>query len=270
MEDCGRCLGEGGWADRDGYINPCVEESNRNGGMAYIQKEIKMFITEDTLLHIKCMTSKTCDREYHWDGWLDHLLRGTCKCCVPVGSSNEDSIRHERTLKSCADHKSSESCFDWEDFDPSHPNEQFYLLRHDPVLCGLIACRCLNDLEEWGVQQLNSQKSGVAMAHLYNALRQQDPPVPIWTDLESIVGRGERNIFGGKGAVTAKQYLNHLRLADGTSLRFLIPHDPSMHKRMSSRRSQRMGKGAGILSTAGVIQKSGSCLTTKPSADLVC
>ncbi|CZR62083.1 uncharacterized protein PAC_11980 [Phialocephala subalpina] len=74
--------------------------------------------------------------------------------------------------------------------------EPYYYLRRHPILCGLMKFRFSLTLNELGLAESNKWGATIASAHLYNAIRHEDPSFPKWLDMEAlIIIHSNRRIF---------------------------------------------------------------------------
>ncbi|KAK5947420.1 hypothetical protein PMZ80_001570 [Knufia obscura] len=67
------------------------------------------------------------------------------------------------------------------------PKEDFRVLRQHPILCGLMAFHVRLMMSNCGLSYMNSWGSGMFMAHLYNAVRQEKSCEVEWPDMESFM-----------------------------------------------------------------------------------
>lgn len=94
--------------------------------------------------------------------------------------------------------------------------EDFYLLRRDPIWCGLLLYKFRMIAHEGSLCRANSFSSILAVAHLYNAQKQAGLLDSEWTDMEHIMATHGTDLFVGSLPVV-KESGKNLLLALGLS-----------------------------------------------------
>lgn len=101
------------------------------------------------------------------------------------------------------------------DPDASQHIEDFYLLRRDPVWCGLLLYNFRMVAHEASVRRANSFMSILAVAHLYNAQKQARLLDREWADMEHIMATHCKDLFFDGVPPNLKKSSSHLLLAMG-------------------------------------------------------
>ena len=75
----------------------------------------------------------------------------------------------------------------------------YYLLKHNPVLCGLMVYFLNSCMREFGISLTNAYDTIFSSAHLYNAVRQIQALGAEWTDMDFLIlmHTPERMFVGG-------------------------------------------------------------------------
>jgi hypothetical protein len=101
----------------------------------------------------------------------------------------------------------------------SEEYERFYLLKRQPILCGLLAFYTTLMLKHIGVKYCNLFGTAVFPAHLYNALQQKPNPVSSWPAMESLINlHTPESVFIGGRPKTIDSCLKQIRLSFGHSV----------------------------------------------------
>lgn len=95
--------------------------------------------------------------------------------------------------------------------------EDFYLLRRDPVWCGLLLYNFRMVAHEGSLFRANSFMSILAAAHLYNAQKQARLLDREWTNMEHILAIHGKDLFVGTVPPILKESSKNLLLALGVS-----------------------------------------------------
>ena len=273
MDACEQHHDEGGWYARDGAVhgglmNKTVER------FAHLRYKMDLLVFKDSVLHIKKMCSQLPGWEYSWNGWREYLETGNCSTDLPTIPDKTQLATIEAQERAAITKRQRDEhvrLFDWFGFDPTHFEESFYLLRHDPILCGLIATRLLEEYESFGLAEINRSLAGLATAHLHHALVQQDPPAPPWIDLERLVRRTEKGLSGAEGAKTPEQYCNHYAIYFGFSLINMVPGISKMrrkHQDGGKRRDGILRPRIKFMRTAELVRSPGSNKTIASGSQL--
>ncbi|KUJ14900.1 uncharacterized protein LY89DRAFT_124635 [Mollisia scopiformis] len=95
---------------------------------------------------------------------------------------------------------------------------RFYLLKGQPILCGMFAFRATLELHHGGVNLCNAYRTVTYPAQFYNALRQKENPVQPWPMMEEAIAiHTEARVFVGSAPKTVQESLRQICLVVGYS-----------------------------------------------------
>ena len=107
--------------------------------------------------------------------------------------------------------------------EPSVP--PFYLLKHHPILCGLMIYWIEMENRELGVALAMTYKTILATAHLYNAARQSGLLPVVWRDMEYLISvHKPQYLFVGGLPTTPEDCFKRFRLAFGVNVSNFAPN----------------------------------------------
>jgi hypothetical protein len=110
---------------------------------------------------------------------------------------------------------------------PARATAPFYMLKHHPILCGLLQFHLDRTLSYVGLRLCNEWECCIGVLHLYNAVK---PQVSSWTDSETMINTySESHLFKGRAPTKPKEQLKKFKLAAGV---------PSSSTRYTHRRPQ--------------------------------
>lgn len=96
--------------------------------------------------------------------------------------------------------------------------KMFRLLARQPILCGVLAFSLILNMRETGLSLVNNTGSILHTAHLYNAMKANNPSTEKWNDMEQIVKvHGPEKIFIGAPPTTPQAFYRHFGLIIGMS-----------------------------------------------------
>ncbi|KAI9718489.1 MAG: hypothetical protein M1828_006672 [Chrysothrix sp. TS-e1954] len=94
----------------------------------------------------------------------------------------------------------------------------FYMLKHHPVLCGMLLFNLNRQMCYSGLRAANEWRCLMGLVHVYNAARQEGHLSIEWPDMEHVIDLyGASYLFVGEPPKSRKQYWKRLMLADGLS-----------------------------------------------------
>ncbi|RFU35972.1 hypothetical protein B7463_g368, partial [Scytalidium lignicola] len=95
--------------------------------------------------------------------------------------------------------------------------ETFCIQKRHPIHCGLMVLRYNLSMEEIGLRMVNSWGAIMAVAHIYNMIRQEIPEKGlIWEDMDALISiNTPENLFVGGLPKEPVAYLQHYGLATG-------------------------------------------------------
>jgi len=101
---------------------------------------------------------------------------------------------------------------------PDH-GERFYLLKRQPILCGILAFEALVEMHIGGVALCNSWGSITYPAQLYMALRTMPTPArQVWTGMDHVISvHTEERLFIGSAPKTIEESWSQSLLMQGYS-----------------------------------------------------
>lgn len=101
----------------------------------------------------------------------------------------------------------------------------FYLLKHHPILCGLMIFWIEMENRELGVALAKTYKTILATAHLYNAARQSGLLPVVWRDMEYLISvHTAQHLFVGGLPTTPEDCFKRFRLAFGINVSNFAPN----------------------------------------------
>ena len=105
----------------------------------------------------------------------------------------------------------------WSDI--SSPKEEFHLLKHHPILCGIMGFNMILKLHDLGVA-LAEGWDIMSMAHFYNTMRQQKEfPVKVWRDMDLMIAfQTEQHVFLGEAPKEMQDCFKKMCLMNGMSV----------------------------------------------------
>jgi hypothetical protein len=105
---------------------------------------------------------------------------------------------------------------------PSDSYPDHYLLRRDPLLCGLVLYNFQIRMHYYSIMTVNLWPCIKATVHLYNCLKQNVLKGRFWSDLEVLLAtQGQRNIFVGEAPKNMEACEKNYWLANGGSIAVL-------------------------------------------------
>ena len=94
----------------------------------------------------------------------------------------------------------------------------FFFLLHSPVTCGLFQSALLLRFQQRGMANANATEYISAVAHLYNAAKNEQLLGELWPDMEEIISlHGPDDIFLGQPPRNSAQYLSSYLIVRGLS-----------------------------------------------------
>ena len=95
----------------------------------------------------------------------------------------------------------------------------FRLLTRNPILCGLLSFSLTLDLRQIGIARANVSSSIICTAHLYNAIKVNNPSIGRWEEMERAIAihTPERVFYGGPPK-TLEECERQFKLAIGISI----------------------------------------------------
>ncbi|TVY88754.1 hypothetical protein LAWI1_G008143 [Lachnellula willkommii] len=102
-------------------------------------------------------------------------------------------------------------------FPPPPEGERNYLYNRQPILCGLIAYRIVEETRRYGLE-LNIGWGSIAYpAQLYNALRKKANPISVWPLMEEAISIHGDRLFVGRRPTTISDCFKNIELISGGS-----------------------------------------------------
>lgn len=119
----------------------------------------------------------------------------------------------------------------------------YYLLKRDPLWCGLLLYSFSLVAHEVAIASANSWSCILVIVHLYNGFRQSGLLTRRWEDMERIIStHGAENLFVGAVPHTLEDCLKHLSFATGMRPSTLAPNQRRKDTNSSSLQWRRLKK----------------------------
>ncbi|KAK5164012.1 uncharacterized protein LTR77_010103 [Saxophila tyrrhenica] len=124
----------------------------------------------------------------------------------------------------------------------SHDLAPFALLKHHPILCGMMLFHISRTRYHLGTSLSSARECMMAVMHMYNAALQKGHLVKQWPDIETIIGfYGAHHVFVGDRSVTSQSPIQRLQFAFRTS-------PTAMRQKVRSIHHLAIGRGVHVTS----------------------